>query len=135
MQGLHFRQFLVTVSLAWTIILSFLHLLLYSSNITNMMWLVCMLFDVTVSYILPVVLLVQFVRFCLADGDLTLLYKERFGQPISSLNGKVVWITGASSGIGEYFAYDLARNCKNIRLILSARRQNELQRVKQVCVG
>ncbi len=48
-----------------------------------------------------------------------------------SLTNKVVWITGASSGIGEALAYELAqRGCK---LILSARRKEELERVKGNC--
>ena len=51
---------------------------------------------------------------------------------VDSLHGKVVWITGASSGIGEYLAYQLARiGC---RLVLSARRENELERVKEQCL-
>ena len=45
----------------------------------------------------------------------------------------VVWITGASSGIGEELAYQLAK-CGS-RLILSARRVDELNRVKQRCMG
>jgi short-subunit dehydrogenase len=44
---------------------------------------------------------------------------------------KVVWITGASSGIGEALAYEL--NKKGTKLILSARRENELNRVKLNC--
>jgi len=48
------------------------------------------------------------------------------------LTGQVVWITGASSGIGEFLAYELA-NC-NCKLVLSARREDELQRVKAECV-
>ncbi|REL24123.1 SDR family oxidoreductase [Rhodohalobacter sp. SW132] len=46
---------------------------------------------------------------------------------------KVVWITGASSGIGEALAYAL--NKKGARLILSARREQELERVKKNCSG
>ena len=44
------------------------------------------------------------------------------------LNNKVVWITGASSGIGEALAYELAK--RNCQLVISARRQSELERVK-----
>ncbi|XP_041668907.1 dehydrogenase/reductase SDR family member 7 isoform X2 [Cheilinus undulatus] len=49
------------------------------------------------------------------------------------LKGQVVWVTGASSGIGEELAYQLAQ-CGS-RLILSARREDELQRVKRQCLG
>ena len=44
---------------------------------------------------------------------------------------KVIWITGASSGIGEALAIELSNLGAN--LILSARRENELQRVKNLC--
>ena len=43
------------------------------------------------------------------------------------LRGKVVWITGASSGIGEQLAYAYAR--KGARVVLGARRRDELERV------
>ncbi|MFU8812177.1 MAG: SDR family oxidoreductase [Balneolaceae bacterium] len=46
---------------------------------------------------------------------------------------KVIWITGASSGIGESLAYALNR--KGAQLILSARREEELKRVQQQCVN
>lgn len=44
---------------------------------------------------------------------------------------KVVWITGASSGIGEALAYALAR--EGARLVLSSRRGDELERVREAC--
>jgi short-subunit dehydrogenase len=44
---------------------------------------------------------------------------------------KVVWITGASSGIGEALAKAFAK--ENAKLILSARRTDELERVKKDC--
>ncbi|SOD90753.1 SDR family oxidoreductase [Spirosoma fluviale] len=40
----------------------------------------------------------------------------------------VVWITGASSGIGEALVLEIARH-KGVKLILSARRKEELERV------
>ena len=46
---------------------------------------------------------------------------------MSNLQNKVIWLTGASSGIGEALAYALAK--ENVKLILSARREDELQRV------
>lgn len=44
---------------------------------------------------------------------------------------KTVWITGASSGIGEALVYEFHR--QGARLILSARRSDELERVKKNC--
>jgi len=45
----------------------------------------------------------------------------------------VSWITGASSGIGEAVAIEMAS--RGYLLILSARREDELQRVKAICVS
>ena len=47
------------------------------------------------------------------------------------MKNKVVWITGASSGIGEALAY--AFSAAGARLLLSSRRTEELERVKQQC--
>ncbi|TGK81438.1 SDR family oxidoreductase [Leptospira noumeaensis] len=41
---------------------------------------------------------------------------------------KVVWITGASSGIGEALVHELKD--KGVKLVLSARRKSELERVR-----
>ncbi|MBW2220600.1 MAG: SDR family oxidoreductase [Deltaproteobacteria bacterium] len=46
---------------------------------------------------------------------------------------KVVWITGASTGIGEALAYAFSN--KEARLILSSRNESELVRVKNNCKG
>ena len=50
---------------------------------------------------------------------------------MTKLRGKVIWITGASGGLGEALAYEFAR--EGARLILSARRKHELERVKANC--
>lgn len=44
---------------------------------------------------------------------------------------KVVWITGASSGIGEALAYEFTR--EGARTILSSNEQEELEQVKRKC--
>jgi dehydrogenase/reductase SDR family member 7B len=46
-------------------------------------------------------------------------------------SGKTVWITGASSGIGEATAYAFAH--EGARLVLSSRRVDELERVRRTC--
>jgi short-subunit dehydrogenase len=51
---------------------------------------------------------------------------------MSKVTGKVVWVTGASSGIGEALVYELAK--KGAKLIISSRRKEELERVKGNCV-
>src|SRR5260370_17468424 len=46
---------------------------------------------------------------------------------------KVVWVTGASSGIGEAVAVAFSR--EGAKLILSSRNAAELERVRQACAG
>jgi dehydrogenase/reductase SDR family protein 7B len=50
---------------------------------------------------------------------------------MGEFSGKVVWITGASSGIGEGLAYELAR--RGAVLVLSARREDLLATVRERC--
>ena len=47
------------------------------------------------------------------------------------INNKIIWITGASSGIGEALAY--AFNGMGNKVILSARNENKLQKVALNC--
>ncbi|XP_029973532.1 dehydrogenase/reductase SDR family member 7 [Salarias fasciatus] len=82
---------------------------------------------------LPVCFLLHCLCFMFADADFTLLRASLLGgRPEKKLKGLVVWVTGASSGIGEELAYQLA-GCGS-RLILSARREDELRRVKRRCL-
>ncbi|KAL2750923.1 dehydrogenase/reductase SDR family member 7 [Vespula maculifrons] len=67
-----------------------------------------------------------------SDCNIELALLTKYGKSTNTLKGKVVWITGASSGIGEHLAYELAKaGCK---LILSARRESVLQDVKSTCL-
>lgn len=52
---------------------------------------------------------------------------------MTQLRDRVVWITGASSGIGEAMALQASR--QGARLVLSARRAAELERVRQACAN
>ncbi|XP_055496304.1 dehydrogenase/reductase SDR family member 7 isoform X4 [Leucoraja erinacea] len=84
-------------------------------------------------YCLVIYVIMQFVRFIRADADFTLLWAEYLGnKPETKLFKKVVWITGASTGIGEELAYQLAK--LGASLVLSSRSEVALQRVKQHCL-
>jgi dehydrogenase/reductase SDR family protein 7 len=65
------------------------------------------------------------------DGDLTLMLHEQF--PGRNLTDKVVWITGASSGIGAQMAYELTK--QGAQVIISARRVDRLEEVAERCNG
>lgn len=65
-----------------------------------------------------------------ADADLTTLLRQKLQGP-KPLVGKTVWVTGASSGIGEACCRELA--ALGATLVLSARRTTELERVKAQC--
>lgn len=80
------------------------------------------------------VFFLHILRIYFTDCDAVLHFYERFAKPPDKiLRGKVIWITGASSGIGEHLAYKLTElGCK---LVLSARRKDELDRVKNQCLS
>ena len=50
---------------------------------------------------------------------------------MTRVNGKIVWITGASSGIGEALCYALSQ--KDCKLIISSRKEDALERVRNNC--
>ncbi|XP_076365746.1 dehydrogenase/reductase SDR family member 7-like [Tachypleus tridentatus] len=89
------------------------------------MWLICLII------LLFVVLWFRWFYFHV-DGDLTLLWAEIYKRSPAELRGKVAWITGASSGIGEALAYELAKY--GVRLALSGRNVDKLEAVKIECI-
>uniref|UniRef100_A0A1B6CN73 Dehydrogenase/reductase SDR family member 7 n=1 Tax=Clastoptera arizonana TaxID=38151 RepID=A0A1B6CN73_9HEMI len=89
-------------------------------------------FFTAIGLLVVLYLFVYLVILSFADCDVGLLWAEKFGKNIDTLKGKVVWITGASSGIGEYLAYVLAKH--GAKLIISARNETNLNKVKQKCV-
>ncbi|KAK9735828.1 hypothetical protein RND81_04G231200 [Saponaria officinalis] len=70
-------------------------------------------------------------KFATADADFTLLSKKQVKR--EEIEDKVVWITGASRGIGEVLAKQFAS--LGAKLILSARNEAELERVKSELSG
>ncbi|XP_039133037.1 dehydrogenase/reductase SDR family member 7 [Dioscorea cayenensis subsp. rotundata] len=78
------------------------------------------------SLIFLAAIVVFIFKFATSDGDFTLLSKGPAKR--EEVQGKVVWITGASRGIGEILAKQFAS--LGAKLILSARNEAELVRVK-----
>ncbi|KFM75910.1 Dehydrogenase/reductase SDR family member 7, partial [Stegodyphus mimosarum] len=83
-----------------------------------------------VTWVLLLLFLVWY--FLLTDCDAALAFAETFGRPVADFKRKVVWITGASSGLGEAMAYELAS--VGAKLILTARSEDLLQKVKEDCI-
>ncbi|KAK7595165.1 hypothetical protein V9T40_001598 [Parthenolecanium corni] len=69
----------------------------------------------------------------IADCDAQLFFATIFGRrKLAKFKDKVIWITGASSGIGEHIARLAAHY--GAKLILTARNEAELERVKRLCI-
>lgn len=67
------------------------------------------------------------------DTDMYSGFLIRFSYKKQAWAGKVVWITGGSSGIGAQLAGELVR--EGAQVILSARREAELEAVAASCIG
>ncbi|XP_017216941.1 uncharacterized protein LOC108194493 isoform X2 [Daucus carota subsp. sativus] len=88
-----------------------------------------MLTIIIISILLSIFITILF-KFITADGDFTLLSKR---VKRDKFEDKVVWITGASRGIGEILSKQLAS--LGAKLIISARSEAELERVKKQLAG
>lgn len=91
-----------------------------------------MLFFAIIGWFVFFYYLISLILWLTLDSDIELFVKSLVGKKISSLSGKVVWITGASSGIGKSLALTLAKY--GVKLVISARRGAELELVKQECL-
>lgn len=70
-------------------------------------------------------------RFATADADMGLLLRGSHRR--GAFEGQVIWVTGASQGLGEALARYLSS--QGARLVLSSRSSEKLQRVKDACSG
>eukprot|EP00624_Nannochloropsis_granulata_P003095 evm.model.NODE_25722_length_19825_cov_36.388348.7 len=62
------------------------------------------------------------------------LFSQTSGPPLDEfLDGKIIWITGASGGLGRAMAIEAAR--RGARVVLSARRVDKLEDVKKECLA
>ncbi|XP_071732109.1 uncharacterized protein [Rutidosis leptorrhynchoides] len=90
-----------------------------------------MLLPIIISSVFVALIVTLSHKFITGDGDFTLLSKGKVKR--ESFQDKVVWITGASRGIGEVLAKQLAT--LGAKIIISARNESELERVKKEISG
>lgn len=75
------------------------------------------------------------IGFASIDCHIYLWFLEKFASGASyteHLRSQVVWITGASSGIGEYIAYEYAKI--GAKIVLSGTNESRLDSVKTQCL-
>ncbi|CAG0907425.1 unnamed protein product [Cyprideis torosa] len=74
----------------------------------------------------------QFVRI---QASPLLLFYQKFGvEKKTYFMNKVIWITGASSGLGRAIAVEIASLCR-CKLVLSGLEGDWLEEVKKECLG
>jgi len=77
-------------------------------------------------------LVIFIILLFIMDGDLSLMFHAKFGRKIYEMKDKVIWITGASTGIGAACAIQCAK--VGAKLVLSARNETLLWEIKQKCL-
>ncbi|XP_004530369.1 dehydrogenase/reductase SDR family member 7 [Ceratitis capitata] len=83
-------------------------------------------------FLLLLYCLVYIILWLYLDCNVDLWYNSYFGVPVSAMRGQVVWVTGASSGIGKAVALEMAKN--GVRLVISSRREHLLDSLKRECL-
>lgn len=87
------------------------------------------LFAICIICVLICVIIFSF----LYDADMTTIFCEKFGGDVGKeMAGKVVWITGASTGIGAALAIEAVK--KGAKIAISARREPLLESIKTKCL-
>jgi dehydrogenase/reductase SDR family protein 7 len=88
-----------------------------------------------VLFILAVIITTTVLNFILMlDCDLTTYAFSKYGpSPDKYLSGKVIWISGSCSGIGEQLAYDFSSKIPGCKLILSGN-LSTLDTIKEQCL-
>ncbi|KAK9511434.1 hypothetical protein O3M35_000097 [Rhynocoris fuscipes] len=87
----------------------------------------------SIGVIVIIYIFIYITTLSIVDCDLHLLWALCFGVNLKkAFKGKVIWVTGASSGIGEFLSVEFARN--GAKVVLSGRSVVNLERVKQRCL-